>query len=89
MYKKHHPSSLGDEVWRLEKIAKDGEYHTRLASHRIDTVKDFMRMYVTDPITLRKVRTTVLFILCDEYCVDESILILDCRCSTAQTRHEM
>ncbi|KAK4850682.1 hypothetical protein QYF36_008902 [Acer negundo] len=54
MYKKHHPPSLEDEVWRLEKIAIDGKYHTWLASHKIGTVKDFMRMYVTDPITPRK-----------------------------------
>ncbi|KAK4843655.1 hypothetical protein QYF36_011094 [Acer negundo] len=54
VYKKHCPPSLDDKVWRLEKIRKDGKFHQRLASHQIDTVKDFMRMYVTDPITLRK-----------------------------------
>ncbi|KAK3198249.1 hypothetical protein Dsin_021664 [Dipteronia sinensis] len=54
VYKKHHPPSLGDEVWRLEKIGKDGKYHTRLASHRIDTVKHFMQMYFTDPTKLRE-----------------------------------
>ncbi|KAK1547905.1 hypothetical protein Q3G72_010507 [Acer saccharum] len=53
-YGKHHPPSLDDEVWRLEKIRKDGKFHQRLASHQIDTVKDFMRMYVTYPTKLRE-----------------------------------
>ncbi|KAK1582531.1 hypothetical protein Q3G72_015997 [Acer saccharum] len=44
-----NPPSLDDEVLRLEKIRKDGKSHQRLASHQIDTVKDFMRKYVTDP----------------------------------------
>ncbi|MBA0678444.1 hypothetical protein Goari_019790, partial [Gossypium aridum] len=30
LYKKHHPPSLSDEVWRLEKIGKDGAFHKRL-----------------------------------------------------------
>ncbi|KAK1580851.1 hypothetical protein Q3G72_000665 [Acer saccharum] len=53
-YGKHHPPSLDDEVWRLEKIRKDGKFHRWLASHQIDTVKDFMRMYVTYPTKLRE-----------------------------------
>ncbi|KAI3715541.1 hypothetical protein L6452_22527 [Arctium lappa] len=44
-YKKHHPPYLGDDIWRLEKIAKDGVWHSRLASHRIYTVKDFLQVY--------------------------------------------
>ena len=54
-YKKHHPPSLHDEVWRLERIAKDGAFHTRLASKNILTVKDFLRLHVTDPSALRNV----------------------------------
>ncbi|KAK1430032.1 hypothetical protein QVD17_12493 [Tagetes erecta] len=54
-YKKHHPPSLGDDVWRLEKIAKDGVFHKLLASNRICTVKDFLQMYVTNESSLRKV----------------------------------
>nr|XP_017224932.1 PREDICTED: calmodulin-binding protein 60 A-like [Daucus carota subsp. sativus] len=55
-YKKHHPPLLDDEVWRMEKIAKDGEYHKRLvALAGISTVKEFLQMYVTDPSSLRKV----------------------------------
>lgn len=54
-YKKHHPPTLADEVWRLERIAKDGAFHTRLASARIFTVEDFCRLYITDPTSLRNV----------------------------------
>lgn len=55
-YKKHHPPGMLDEVWRLEKIAKDGASHKRLASHGICTVKDFLRLYVSKPHYLRQVR---------------------------------
>jgi hypothetical protein len=27
VYKKHYPPALKDEVWRLEKIGKDGSFH--------------------------------------------------------------
>ncbi|XP_076928022.1 calmodulin-binding protein 60 B-like, partial [Bidens hawaiensis] len=53
-YKKHHPPSLDDDVWRLEKIAKGGVFRKRLASKRIPTVKDFLQMYVTNESSLRK-----------------------------------
>lgn len=53
-YKKHHPPCLNDEIWRLEKIAKDGVFHKRLASNRICTVKDFLQMYSTNQSLLRK-----------------------------------
>ncbi|KAK0601210.1 hypothetical protein LWI29_022188 [Acer saccharum] len=49
-----NPPSLDDEVLRLEKIRKDGKSHQWLASHQIDTVKDFMRKYVTDPTKPRE-----------------------------------
>uniref|UniRef100_A0A5B7AKZ3 Calmodulin-binding protein 60 D n=1 Tax=Davidia involucrata TaxID=16924 RepID=A0A5B7AKZ3_DAVIN len=54
-YKKHYPPNLGDELWRLERIAKDGAFHKRLASKKIYTVKDFLRLYVTDPSSLRSI----------------------------------
>lgn len=54
-YKKHHPPSLYDEVWRLEKIAKDGASHKRLAARGIPNVKDFLQLYVTDPFLLRNI----------------------------------
>uniref|UniRef100_A0A1J3CUQ4 Calmodulin-binding protein 60 G n=1 Tax=Noccaea caerulescens TaxID=107243 RepID=A0A1J3CUQ4_NOCCA len=48
-YKKHHPPYPGDEVWRLEKIAKDGVSATRLGERKIYTVKDFRRGYAIAP----------------------------------------
>ncbi|MFS7996242.1 putative CALMODULIN-BINDING PROTEIN60 [Helianthus anomalus] len=47
-YKKHYPPSFGDEVWRLEKIAKDGVLHRRLQSHKIYTLNDFLQVYTTN-----------------------------------------
>ncbi|XP_031739322.1 calmodulin-binding protein 60 G-like isoform X2 [Cucumis sativus] len=44
-YKKHHPPSRGDEVWRLEGIAKNGAYHQRLSSNAIENVDDFLKTY--------------------------------------------
>lgn len=55
-YKKHDRPSLTDKVWRLKKIAKDGASHKRLENCGIYNVKDFLRLCVTDPSTLRKVR---------------------------------
>ncbi|XP_022748242.1 calmodulin-binding protein 60 B-like [Durio zibethinus] len=55
LYKKHYPPFLRDEVWRLERIAKDGAFHTRLASKNILTVKDFLRLHVTKPSALRNI----------------------------------
>ncbi|KAF5194570.1 Calmodulin binding protein-like [Thalictrum thalictroides] len=55
LYKKHYPPSLGDEVWRLEKIGKDGAFHVRLTSNKINTVQDLLRLLVTDPSNLRSI----------------------------------
>ncbi|XVE63109.1 hypothetical protein DITRI_Ditri06bG0173300 [Diplodiscus trichospermus] len=55
LYKKHYPPSLHDEVWRLERIAKGGAFHTRLASKNILSVKDFLRLHVTDPPAPRNI----------------------------------
>ncbi|KAK9161676.1 hypothetical protein Syun_008017 [Stephania yunnanensis] len=52
-YKKHHPPSLNDEVWRLEKISKDGVFHNRLADGGIETVQDLLRLFARDPCLLR------------------------------------
>lgn len=61
VYKKHYPPALNDEVWRLEKIGKDGSFHKRLNSAGILTVEDFLRLVVRDPQKLRKV--SVMFIV--------------------------
>ncbi|KAL8465311.1 hypothetical protein ACS0TY_034714 [Phlomoides rotata] len=55
LYKKHHPPSLSDEVWRLEKIGKDGAFHKRLRKERVNTVKDFLLLVFLDPTKLRNI----------------------------------
>ncbi|KAL0454731.1 UNVERIFIED_CONTAM: Calmodulin-binding protein 60 C [Sesamum latifolium] len=54
-YQKHHPPSLDDEVWRLEKIAKDGTSHQKLTQCGITSVRDFLRLYFSDQFTLRAI----------------------------------
>ncbi|KAF7817959.1 calmodulin-binding protein 60 D-like [Senna tora] len=53
-YKKHHPPSLDDDIWRLEKIAKDGTTHKRLSLHGIKTVKDLLQLYIISPSSLQE-----------------------------------
>ncbi|KAL8540883.1 hypothetical protein ACS0TY_002213 [Phlomoides rotata] len=54
-YQKHYPPCLDDEVWRLEKIAKDGRSHQKLNESRIYSVGDFLRFYATDHHRLRDI----------------------------------
>ncbi|AED97624.1 Calmodulin binding protein-like protein [Arabidopsis thaliana] len=58
LYKKHHPPSLFDEVWRLEKIGKDGAFHRRLNLSNINTVKDFLTHFHLNSSKLRQVLGT-------------------------------
>ncbi|KAF8038863.1 hypothetical protein BT93_B1423 [Corymbia citriodora subsp. variegata] len=53
--KKHHPPSLSDEVWRLEKVAKHGPLHKRMISRGINTVQDFLQLYEADASSLRNI----------------------------------
>ncbi|KAJ9168926.1 hypothetical protein P3X46_020402 [Hevea brasiliensis] len=55
LYKKHYPPALTDEVWRLEKIGKDGSFHKRLNKSGIFTVEDFLRLVVRDSQRLRNI----------------------------------
>lgn len=55
LYRKHHPPMLDDEVWRLEKIGKDGAFHRKLFSAGIRTVQDFLKFYSVDPLKLKKI----------------------------------
>ncbi|KAI3684552.1 hypothetical protein L6452_33776 [Arctium lappa] len=55
LYKKHHPPYLSDEVWRLEKISKDGAFHKRLHKENVKTVKDFLVLFFLDPEGLRHI----------------------------------
>ncbi|KAL0558303.1 hypothetical protein IC582_002860 [Cucumis melo] len=53
---KHHPPQREDEIWRLERIARNGAYHKRLSSHGINTVGDFLKTYLEmGTVHLRKV----------------------------------
>uniref|UniRef100_A0A453MBA6 Calmodulin-binding protein 60 A n=1 Tax=Aegilops tauschii subsp. strangulata TaxID=200361 RepID=A0A453MBA6_AEGTS len=58
VYKKHHPPVLEDEVWRLEKIGKEGAFHKRLNKEKIVTVKDFLTLLHLDAPRLRKILGT-------------------------------
>jgi hypothetical protein len=55
VYKKHYPPALNDEVWRLDKIGKDGAFHKRLNKAGLWSVEDFLRLVVMDPQRLRNV----------------------------------
>ncbi|XP_047310853.1 calmodulin-binding protein 60 A-like isoform X2 [Impatiens glandulifera] len=55
LYKKHHPPAMHDEIWRLEKIGKDGAFHKRLSRENVNTVKDFLTLHVLDPTRLRNI----------------------------------
>ncbi|PNT62573.1 hypothetical protein BRADI_4g05360v3 [Brachypodium distachyon] len=45
-FEKHYPPLLHDEVWRLEKIGRNGAYHQALSNSGIDTVQKFLQSYV-------------------------------------------
>ncbi|MED6191569.1 Calmodulin-binding protein 60 B [Stylosanthes scabra] len=55
LYKKHYPPALTDDVWRLEKIGKDGSFHKKLNNAGIFTVEDFLRLVVKDQQKLRNI----------------------------------
>ncbi|KAI5414927.1 calmodulin-binding protein 60 B [Lathyrus oleraceus] len=55
LYKKHYPPSFNDDVWRLEKIGKDGSFHKKLNNAGIFTVEDFLRLVVKDQQKLRNI----------------------------------
>lgn len=55
LYKKHHPPMLEDDVWRLEKIGKDGAFHKKLASNDIKTVQEFLKLSVVNESKLRRI----------------------------------
>ncbi|EAZ30858.1 hypothetical protein OsJ_14930 [Oryza sativa Japonica Group] len=55
LYKKHYPPALKDDVWRLEKIGKDGAFHKKLNSNGIYTVEHFLQLLVRDQQKLRTI----------------------------------
>lgn len=46
---------LEDDVWRLEKIGKHGIFHKKLEAEGINTVQDFLKLFVVNPMKLRGV----------------------------------
>jgi hypothetical protein len=62
LYKKHYPPTLQDEVWRLDRIGKDGAFHKRLSKEGIETVEQFLRLLVMHPLKLRNVCEIMLWI---------------------------
>ncbi|XP_073140257.1 calmodulin-binding protein 60 A-like [Henckelia pumila] len=55
LYKKHHPPSLDDKVWRLENIGKGGAFHKRLSKGNVNSVQDFLILHFSEPAKLRNI----------------------------------
>uniref|UniRef100_A0ACD5VJ76 Uncharacterized protein n=1 Tax=Avena sativa TaxID=4498 RepID=A0ACD5VJ76_AVESA len=55
LYKKHYPPALGDDVWRLEKIGKEGAFHRKLAQNGVKTVQEFLQILTVKPDMLRMI----------------------------------
>ncbi|KAF2295567.1 hypothetical protein GH714_033213 [Hevea brasiliensis] len=55
LYKKHHPPMLDDEVWRLEKIGKDGAFHKKLAAEGINSVQELLKLFIVNQQKLRRI----------------------------------
>lgn len=76
VYKKHYPPALHDEVWRLDRIAKDGALHKKLIKAEIVTVEDFLRLLVKDQQRLRSVRIYLVFNTINTFLFPFPMLIL-------------
>ncbi|KAL6007549.1 hypothetical protein ACLOJK_033047 [Asimina triloba] len=55
LYRKHYPPALEDDVWRLERIGKDGAFHKKLTAAGIQKVQDFLKLFAIDPNQLRRI----------------------------------
>ncbi|KAF8029700.1 hypothetical protein BT93_E2203 [Corymbia citriodora subsp. variegata] len=66
--KKHYPPAFDDDIWRLEKIAKDGRSHQKLMEAGIHKVEDFLQHLFTDSKKLREVRTWLMIL---NYCLTD------------------
>uniref|UniRef100_A0A0D9UWG6 Protein SAR DEFICIENT 1 n=1 Tax=Leersia perrieri TaxID=77586 RepID=A0A0D9UWG6_9ORYZ len=55
LYRKHYPPVLGDDVWRLEKIGKEGAFHRKLTQHNVRNVQEFLRLLMVKPDDLRAI----------------------------------
>lgn len=56
-FEKHYPPLLGDEVWRLEKIARNGAYHQALSNSGIETVQELLQSYIKNEEMLKQTFT--------------------------------
>ncbi|KAF8776562.1 hypothetical protein HU200_003280 [Digitaria exilis] len=54
-FQKREIPRLDDEVWRLQKIAKNGVYHVELKRNGIHTVEHFLKLYYKDEKALRNI----------------------------------
>ncbi|KAF2295579.1 hypothetical protein GH714_033230 [Hevea brasiliensis] len=45
---------LDDEVWRLEKIGKDGAFHKKLAAEGINSVQELLKLFIVNQQKLRR-----------------------------------
>ncbi|XP_042047808.1 calmodulin-binding protein 60 B-like [Salvia splendens] len=52
-YQKHHPPQLNDQVWRLERIGKNGACHKQLTKLGISNVGDLLRSLAMNPVSVR------------------------------------
>lgn len=75
VYKKHYPPALNDDVWRLEKIGKDGSFHKRLNKNGIFTVEDFLRLVVKDSQKLRTVSLELILSCIFSYGITSSDIV--------------
>jgi Calmodulin binding protein-like len=57
--KKRHPPILTDEVWRLEKIGKNGAFHKKLSENNINNIQDFLKLLMVYPARLRHVSSEI------------------------------
>ncbi|OQU86387.1 hypothetical protein SORBI_3003G083200 [Sorghum bicolor] len=55
LYRKHYPPVLADDVWRLEKIGKEGAFHRKLKRSNVGNVQEFVRMLMVKPDELRAI----------------------------------
>ncbi|XP_066340219.1 disease resistance protein RGA5-like isoform X2 [Miscanthus floridulus] len=55
LFRKHYPPVLGDSVWRLKNIGKEGAIHRKLRHNNIETVQEFLRMLAVKPDELRAI----------------------------------
>ncbi|KAI5330449.1 hypothetical protein L3X38_029847 [Prunus dulcis] len=66
---------LEDEVRRLKKIGKDGAFHKKLASENINTVQDFLKLFVVDRSKL--IRTQIENLVREAYANWNSLEMVD------------